>query len=53
MTPRAKRGRPPKPMPEGVVRVEHGRHEVRYWAVDWPEELGPTFVILKKPRGSP
>jgi hypothetical protein len=36
-------------MPEGVVRVEHGRHEVRYWWADWPEELGPTYVILKKP----
>jgi hypothetical protein len=36
-------------MPEGVVRVEHGRHEVRYWAVGWPEELGPTFVIVKNP----
>ena len=47
--PGAKRGRPRKPMPEGVVRVEHGRHEIRYWAVGWPEELGPTFVIAKKP----
>jgi hypothetical protein len=36
-------------MPEGVVRVERRRHEVRYWAVDWPEELGPTYVIRKKP----
>jgi hypothetical protein len=36
-------------MPEGVVRVEHGRHQVRYWSADWPEELGPTYVILKKP----
>jgi hypothetical protein len=36
-------------MPEGVVRVEHGRHEVRYWRVGWPEELGPTFVVIKKP----
>jgi hypothetical protein len=36
-------------MPEGVVRVEHGRHEVRYWRADWPEELGPTFAIIKKP----
>jgi hypothetical protein len=44
-----KRGRPPKPMPEGVVRVENGRHEVRYWRIDWPEALGPTFVVVKKP----
>ena len=36
-------------MPEGVVRVERDRHEIRYWKADWPEELGPTFVILKKP----
>jgi hypothetical protein len=36
-------------MPEGVVRVERDRHEVRYWAAGWPEELGPTFVIIKKP----
>ena len=53
MTPRAKRGRPPKPMPEGVVRVERGRHEVRYWSADWPEELGPTFVIVNKPSQQP
>ena len=31
------------------MRVEHGRHEVRYWAVGWPEGQGPTFVIVKKP----
>jgi hypothetical protein len=31
------------------VRVENRRHEIRYWAVGWPEELGPTFVIVKKP----
>jgi hypothetical protein len=36
-------------MPQGVVRVERNRHEIRYWTVDWPEELGPTFVIIKKP----
>jgi hypothetical protein len=36
-------------MPEGIVRVERGRHAVRYWAVGWPEVLGPTFVISKKP----
>jgi hypothetical protein len=36
-------------MPEGIVRVERDRHEVRYWAAGWPEELGPTFVIVKKP----
>jgi hypothetical protein len=36
-------------MPEGVARVEYGRHEVRYWWAGWPEELGPTFIILKKP----
>jgi hypothetical protein len=36
-------------MPEGIVRVEHYRHEVRYWAAGWPEELGPTFVIVKNP----
>jgi hypothetical protein len=36
-------------MPEGIVRVERDRHEVRYWAAGWPEELGPTFVIIKKP----
>ena len=45
----AKRGRPPRPMPEGVARVEYGRHEIRYWGAGWPEELGPTFIILKKP----
>lgn len=36
-------------MPVGVVRVENKRHAVRYWTADWPEELGPTFVIVKKP----
>ena len=40
-------------MPEGVVRVERGRHEVRYWAEGWPEELGPTFAIIKKPPRKP
>jgi len=35
------------------VRVEHGRHEIRYWAAGWPEELGPTFVIVKKPSRKP
>jgi hypothetical protein len=44
-----KRGRPPTPTPEGVARVERDRHEIRYWAVGWPEELGPTFVIIKTP----
>jgi hypothetical protein len=40
-------------MPEGVVRVERGRHEVRYWWAGWPEELGPTYVVLKKPARKP
>jgi hypothetical protein len=44
-----KRGRPPKPAPEGVVRIERDRHEIRYWKADWPEEQGPTFVVVKKP----
>ena len=31
------------------MRVERERHGIRYWTVGWPEELGPTFVIIKKP----
>jgi hypothetical protein len=44
-----KRGRPPKPLPKGIARVGRDRHEVRYWAANWPEELGATFVIIKTP----
>jgi hypothetical protein len=36
-------------MPEGVVRVERDRREIRYWTADWPEGQGPTFVVVKKP----
>jgi hypothetical protein len=36
-------------MPEGVVRVERDRHEIRYWTADWPERQGPTSVVVKNP----
>lgn len=31
------------------MRVEHKRHEIRYWADNGREDLGPAFVVIKKP----
>jgi hypothetical protein len=36
-----------------MARAEHQRREVRYWGDSWPEELGPTWVIPKKPPPKP
>jgi hypothetical protein len=33
--------------------TEWGRHEVRYWAEAWQDELGPTWVVRRHPAQKP
>ena len=45
-------GPPPTPLPTGIARVSTGVTKFLL-GEGWPEELGPTWVIRKKPSRNP
>jgi hypothetical protein len=47
------RGRPPIRYPSWIDRVERTRHEIRVWAIGWPQEFGPTFIFGRQHREKP
>ena len=50
MTPGAKRGRKPSPLPTGMARAVRTRSGVEFYAEGWPEGVGPTWASLNAIR---
>ena len=48
VTPGAKRGRKPSPLPTGMVRAVRTRSGVEFYAEGWPEGIGPTAGVAKR-----